>query len=187
MMLARALAQDTPILMLDEPTAHLDLPSRIRLMRLLHQLARQTRKAILLSTHELDLALQVADKVWLLEPGGTLHQGAPEDLVLNGVFEAAFAEQDIVFDKAAGTFVIHAGEGRPVLLTGEGIAFFWTQRALRRAGFTIVLMPAADLPPTEALYHIHIFDHPTGTSWLLDSEAESREYDSIAELLEAMM
>ena len=94
MMLARALAQDTPILMLDEPTAHLDLPSRIRLMRLLHRLAGETRKAILLSTHELDLALQVADTVWLLEAGGRLHQGAPEDLVLNGVFEAAFAEDD---------------------------------------------------------------------------------------------
>jgi iron complex transport system ATP-binding protein len=187
MMLARALAQDTPILMLDEPTAHLDLPSRIRLMRLLHQLAGQTRKAILLSTHELDLALQVADKVWLLEPRGALHQGAPEDLVLNGVFEAAFAEQDIVFDKEAGAFVIHAGEGRPVLLTGKGIAFFWTQRALRRAGLTVVTMPATDLSPMEALYHIHIFDHPTRTSWLLDSEGESREYDSIAELLQAMV
>jgi iron complex transport system ATP-binding protein len=69
-MLARALAQDTPILMLDEPTAHLDLPSRIRLMRLLHRLARELGKGILLSTHELDLALQVADEVWLLEAGG---------------------------------------------------------------------------------------------------------------------
>ena len=76
-MLARALAQDTPILMLDEPTAHLDLPSRIQLMQLLHRLAGQTRKAILLSTHELDLALQVADEVWLLQSGGQLHRGRP--------------------------------------------------------------------------------------------------------------
>jgi iron complex transport system ATP-binding protein len=192
MMLARALAQDTPILMLDEPTAHLDLPSRIRLMRLLHQLAGQTRKAILLSTHELDLALQVADVVWLLEAGGRLHQGAPEDLVLNGVFEAAFAEDNIVFDKEAGVFVIHAAPGKPVLLTGGGIAFFWTQRALRRAGFTVVTTPAKELSPDGAelspdvLYHVRISDHPTRPSWLLDGKGANREYTSIAELLQAM-
>jgi iron complex transport system ATP-binding protein len=192
MMLARALAQDTPILMLDEPTAHLDLPSRIRLMRLLHQLAGQTRKAILLSTHELDLALQVADAVWLLEAGGRLHQGAPEDLVLNGIFEAAFAEEDIVFNKEAGAFVIHAAPGKPVLLTGGGITFFWTQRALRRAGFTVVTTPAKGLSPADSklssdvLYHIRISDYPTPTSWLLDNRKVSREYHSIAELLQAM-
>ena len=192
MMLARALAQDTPILMLDEPTAHLDLPSRIKLMRLLHRLAGQTRKAILLSTHELDLALQVADTVWLLEAGGRLHQGAPEDLVLNGVFEAAFAEEDIVFDKEAGVFVIHAAPGKPVLLTGEGITFFWTQRALRRAGFTVVTTPAKELSPvdvklsTDVLYHIRVADHPTRTSWLLEGGGVSRDYHSIAELLQAM-
>ncbi len=189
MMLARALAQDTPILMLDEPTAHLDLPSRIRLMRLLHQLAGQTRKAILLSTHELDLALQVADKIWLLEPGGKLHQGAPEDLVLNGVFEAAFAEQDIVFDKEAGNFIMHAGQGRPVLLTGEGAVFFWTQRALRRAGFTVVppTTSAKEFSPADMLYHIRISDNITRTSWLLERGGASRECISIAELLQAMV
>jgi len=150
-------------------------------MRLLHRLAGQTRKAILLSTHELDLALQVADIVWLLEAGGRLHQGAPEDLVLNGVFEAAFAEDNIVFDKEAGVFVIHASPGKPVLLTGGGIAFFWTQRALRRAGFTVVTTPVTDV-----LYHIRIPDHSTRTSWLLDGKGASREYTSIAELLQAM-
>jgi len=151
-------------------------------MRLLHRLAGQTRKAILLSTHELDLALQVADTVWLLEAGGRLHQGAPEDLVLNGVFEAAFAEEDIVFNKEAGVFVIHAAPGKPVLLTGVGISFFWTERALRRAGFTV----AATTGATPVLYHIRITDHPTHTSWLLDNEGVSREYHSIAELLQAI-
>jgi iron complex transport system ATP-binding protein len=154
-------------------------------MRLLHQLAGQTRKAILLSTHELDLALQVADTVWLLEAGGRLHQGAPEDLVLNGVFEAAFAEEDIVFNKEAGVFVIHAAPGKPVLLTGGGITFFWTQRALRRAGFTVVTMPVTT-PAKDIIYHVRIPDYPTRTSWLLDGKGASREYTSIAELLQAM-
>jgi iron complex transport system ATP-binding protein len=183
-MLARALAQDTPILMLDEPTAHLDLPSRIRLMRLLLQLARQTHKGILLSTHELDLALQVADEVWLLHSGGVLHRGAPEDLVLNGVFEAAFAEEDVVFDKEAGTFIIHAQRGKPVLFTGEGIAAFWTQRALRRAGFTLVSAPEKD---KDVFHHIRLLTGNGRTTWLLDGGEAAGEYDSIGKLLQAMV
>jgi iron complex transport system ATP-binding protein len=136
-MLARALAQDTPILMLDEPTAHLDLPSRIRLMRFLHRLARDTGKGILLSTHELDLALQVADEVWLLQTGGHLHRGAPEDLVLGGVFASAFAKEDVAFDRETGTFQIHPEGGRPIRLAADGILAFWTRRALLREGFAV--------------------------------------------------
>ncbi len=121
-MLARALAQDTPLLLLDEPTAHLDLPSRIRLMRLLHRLARELHKGILLSTHELDLALQVADEVWLLETGGSLHKGTPEDLILDGTFEAVFAKEDVAFDRATGVFRIPPEGGRRIGLAGEGSA-----------------------------------------------------------------
>jgi iron complex transport system ATP-binding protein len=183
LMLARALAQDTPILMLDEPTAHLDLPSRIRLMRLLLHLARQTRKGILLSTHELDLALQVADEVWLINSGGALLKGAPEDLVLNGVFEAAFAEEDVVFDKEAGTFIIHAQRGKPVLFTGDGVAAFWTQRALRRAGFTLVDTPEKD---EDISHRVRLLSGNGRTSWVLEGGEAGGEYDSIAKLLQAM-
>jgi iron complex transport system ATP-binding protein len=176
-MLARALAQDTPILMLDEPTAHLDLPSRIRLIRLLHELARETRKAILLSTHELDLALQIADEVWLLTSGGRLHKGAPEDLVLDGSFESAFAEEDVVFDRDAGTFLIHTPQDKPVRLTGEGPALSWTRRALRRAGFA----PTADAP-----IHIHLLEREGRPVWQLDQEDRSRIFESIQDLLRAI-
>ncbi len=78
-MLARALAQDTPILMLDEPTAHLDLPSRIRLMRLLHQLARETDKGILVSTHESwTLPYRSRMRSGCFQTGGQLRSGAPD-------------------------------------------------------------------------------------------------------------
>ena len=176
-MLARALAQDTPILMLDEPTAHLDLPSRIRLIRLLHQLARGTGKAILLSTHELDLALQIADEVWLLTAAGQLHKGAPEDLVLNGIFESAFAEEDVVFDRDAGTFLIHTQHDKPVRLTGEGPALSWTRRALRRAGFS---------PTAEAPVQIRVLGHPGGPAWRLEQNGESHDFGSIRDLLQAI-
>ncbi|MFD1466997.1 ABC transporter ATP-binding protein [Hymenobacter caeli] len=142
-LLARALAQDTPVVLLDEPTAHLDLPNRVALMRLLHRLARQTGKAILLSTHELDLALQAADRVWLLPADGALRTGTPEDLVLSGAFAAAFAREGLAFDAATGTFALHAPTGPAVQLVGEGAAAFWTRRALERAGFVPTAGPAA--------------------------------------------
>ena len=136
-MLARALAQDTPVIILDEPTAHLDLPNRITLMRLLHQLARSTGKGILLSTHDLDLALQTADEVWLLGNDGDFTKGAPEDIVLNGTFEAAFHKEGFTFDKSSGTFVIHKSNGKSIRVEGEGTPLFWTKRALLREGFTV--------------------------------------------------
>jgi iron complex transport system ATP-binding protein len=179
-MLARALAQDTPILMLDEPTAHLDLPSRIRLMRLLHELARDTGKAILLSTHELDLALQIADMVWLLQSGGQLRSGAPEDLILNGTFETAFAEEDVAFDKEAGNFLIYSRRERAVWLTGEGLAFLWTRRALRRAGFEPADGAAASGP------RVHVEAREGRLAWRLEHSGETSEYESIEKLLQAL-
>ena len=142
-LLARALAQDTPVVVLDEPTAHLDLPNRVALMRLLHRLARQTGKGILLSTHELDLALQAADRVWLLPADGALRTGTPEDLVLSGAFAAAFVGEGLAFDAATGTFALHAPTGPAVQLVGEGAAAFWTRRALEREGFVPTPAPAA--------------------------------------------
>ncbi len=137
-MLARALAQDTPLILLDEPTAHLDLPNRVEMMRLLHTLARDTRKAILLSTHELDLALQTADELWLMHPDGTLLTGLPEDMVLNGAFEATFARSGFSFDRATGTFNIHEPvDNAQIYLEGAEGPVFWAKRALQREGLGI--------------------------------------------------
>jgi len=180
-MLARALAQDTPVLMLDEPTAHLDLPSRIRLMRLLHKLAHQTKKGILLSTHELELALQVADEVWLLQNTETLHRGAPEDLVLNGAFEEAFAHEDIRFDKQTGTFSIQHENRKPVLFAGEGPSSWWTLRALRRNGFFVVEAATVEAERTPLIRLIEKEGRPY---WHLRSGTNDlQEFDSIAALL----
>ncbi|OFY52342.1 MAG: hypothetical protein A2X22_10120 [Bacteroidetes bacterium GWF2_49_14] len=87
---AKALAQDTPLIILDEPTAHLDLPNRVSMMQLLRNLASETGKSILFSSHDLDLALQVADELWLLKRGGTLITGSPKELCEGTVFEDVF-------------------------------------------------------------------------------------------------
>jgi iron complex transport system ATP-binding protein len=187
------LAQDTPILMLDEPTAHLDLPSRIRLMRLLHRLAREMNKGILVSTHELDLALQVADEVWLLQNAGPLHRGAPEDLVLGGVFEAVFEKEDVSFDRATGVFRIHPGGDRRIQLAGGGAAAFWTRRALQREGFTVLEGAGAGGQGVNAwgtdqlgAERIYIGEDKGRVLWTLQTGGESRQFDSIATLLHAL-
>jgi iron complex transport system ATP-binding protein len=176
-MLARALAQDTPVVLLDEPTAHLDLPNRVALMRLLHQLARSTGKAILLSTHELDLALQAADRVWLLPATGELRTGTPEDLVLSGTFAAAFEREGLAFDPTSGTFALHAPAGPAVQVLGEGAAF-WTRRALEREGF---------VPTTSAAELCVTAPSSPGEGWTSQAPGQtSQTHDTVAALLQAL-
>ncbi|MEI1375296.1 ABC transporter ATP-binding protein [Nostoc sp. UHCC 0926] len=136
-MIARALAQSPIVMLLDEPTAFLDLPRRVEIMQLLRQLVRETNQAILLSTHDLDLALRIADKVWLLSTNGLLHVGAPEDLVLNGAFADTFRSEGVEFDVASGEFNLYTSYKGEINFIGEGIASVWTIRALKRAGFQV--------------------------------------------------
>jgi len=137
-LIAKALAQDTPLVMLDEPTAHLDLPNRVEIINLLKRLAKETNKAIFLSTHELDLALQTADTIWLMNREENLKTGAPEDLVLSGMFERVFKSDAFRFDKHSGSFkVLHPSKGK-VSVSGDDIHSTWTRRALEREGYKVV-------------------------------------------------
>ncbi len=88
--IARALAQQPRLLVLDEPTAFLDLPHRVELMMLLQQLTREDRRAALISTHDLDLALRYADVIWLLDGRGGMMVGSPQELTASGAFTHAF-------------------------------------------------------------------------------------------------
>ncbi|MDW8325003.1 MAG: ABC transporter ATP-binding protein [Anaerolineales bacterium] len=92
-MIARALAQQTPIILLDEPTAFLDLPRRIEIMHLLHDLAHQTGRALLLSTHDLELALRFADELWLMGGDGAFVTGAPDEVYRRGDLLNVFADE----------------------------------------------------------------------------------------------
>ena len=98
-MVARALAQEPTLLLLDEITAFLDLPRRVQVMRLLRHVARAARRAVLLSTHDLDLALRTADRVWLLPKGGPLIVGEPATLAASGAFAHAFASEGVDLDE----------------------------------------------------------------------------------------
>ncbi len=97
-MIAKSLAQQTPVILLDEPTAFLDFPGKIDLMLLLQRLAHEERKTILLSTHDLETALQTADRLWLLADGA-LHDGTPHELADQGFIDEYIGRKNVKFDK----------------------------------------------------------------------------------------
>jgi iron complex transport system ATP-binding protein len=97
-MIAKALAQQTPVIYLDEPTAFLDFPSKVEMMQLLRRLAREQQKTIFLSTHDFELALQVADTLWMMEKGGKLTIGTPQELAAKGALARYVERPGIIFD-----------------------------------------------------------------------------------------
>lgn len=138
LLVARALAQEPRVLILDEATAFLDLPRRVELMHLLRRIARSRQIAVLLSTHDLELALRYADDLWLLHPDGFLQVGAPEDLVLSGEFAAAFQRDGLLFDLDRGTLHVEEDSIGQVSVAADGLVGRWLGHAVRRAGFDLV-------------------------------------------------
>ena len=104
-LISRALAQDTPLIVLDEPTTHLDLSHKVVLFKLLKKLTQETEKCILFSTHDIDMAIQLSDEMIIMTPENTI-QDQPCNLILKGSFNTLFKDENIVFDSKKGKFVI---------------------------------------------------------------------------------
>lgn len=104
-MIAKALAQETPVIFLDEPTAFLDFPSKVEMMQMLQGLAHDMGKTVFLSTHDLELALQIADKLWLLD-AENLVTGTPKELAKEGYLDHFFNIPGILFNKENLTYQI---------------------------------------------------------------------------------
>lgn len=140
-MIARALAQQTPVMILDEPTAYLDLPRRVEVMQLLRSLAHDEGRSILMSTHDLDLALRSADQLWLIDDDRNLMVGTPEELVLRGNLGATFSSETFEFDQESGQFQLNYAQRSPIQLAGNGLVRTWTSRALERLGYVVTVEP----------------------------------------------
>ena len=104
-LIARALAQDTPLIILDEPTTHLDLLHKVSLFKLLKKLTQETQKCILFSTHDIDLAIQLSDEMIIMTPEMVV-QDEPCNLISKGNFSALFKDEHIVFDAEKGKFIV---------------------------------------------------------------------------------
>lgn len=97
-MIAKALAQETPIIVLDEPTAFLDVASRIETMKLLHSLAREQNKAVLLSSHDISQSLLLADELWVITQDREVVTGSTEQVVMSGAMDRVFDNSSILFN-----------------------------------------------------------------------------------------
>lgn len=172
-MIAKALAQETPVIFLDEPTAFLDFPSKVEIMQLLHHLTRETDKTIFLSTHDLELALQIADKIWLMDRTNGILSGTPEDLALKGHLSHFFARKGITFDMESGLFRITNNYKRQIRLTGHGQKYAMARKALQRneilASRNIesgVYIETGNLENTEFI--LHVPDQPPCTVYSIE-------------------
>ncbi len=146
-LIAKALAQQTQIIFLDEPTAFLDYPSKVDIMKLLYTIAREENKTVFMSTHDLDLALQMADKIWLLDKEHGLEIGIPEDLAYRGLLGEYFQRGGLRFNYSTGLFEIEHERKGTVRLSGSGRLHDMTRKALRRIGYGAA--PDADGPAVE--------------------------------------
>jgi iron complex transport system ATP-binding protein len=178
-MVGRALAQEPRVMVLDEITAFLDLPRRIEIMRLLRDLAHRDGAAVLVSTHDLDLALRTADQLWLVAGDGQVECGGPEDLVLAGTVERTFASANVAFDLHTGAFAMRAQAVGAVAVHGDGALGHWTARAVERAGYHVAERPA------EASLHVHALP-ADGMTWRLDTPAGERDLPSLRALVTAL-
>jgi iron complex transport system ATP-binding protein len=175
--IARALTQEAQLMLLDEPTAFLDLPRRVELMRILRDLAHREQIGMLLSTHDLDLALRYADRLWLITPDGELIQGQPEQLALNGELERAFASENLDWDANAGSFRTHKTPCLFATLEGEGPAALWTRRAFARLGLGVTEDAA------QATFTTVLTQDENGPKWSITKGDETEQFTSIEALI----
>jgi iron complex transport system ATP-binding protein len=137
-LVARALAQEPGVLLLDEPTSFLDPPGQIALLSLLAQVATVERVAVLVSTNDVELAARHADVLWVAGRDGTLTVGGPEDLVYSGALASPFDTEGTVFDPATLSFTAENPAQRTAVIEGDGLPRILTAHALRRAGYRVV-------------------------------------------------
>jgi iron complex transport system ATP-binding protein len=171
-MIARILTQDTGLMIMDEPTAFLDIGSKYEILHLLHLLSNDNDRTIIFSTHDLHMAVSQADKIWLIVEN-ELIEGAPEDLMIQGAFDHLFDSSPVKFNSDNGVFSFRSEEKGSIYLEGEGLMRHWTEKAINRAGFSV-----------SAEKTIPYITVPYGDNkmWYLCTSNLSHEFGSIYEL-----
>lgn len=172
-LIARSLAQDTGLLVMDEPTAFLDLPSRYGIVSLLRSLTREKGKCVIYSTHDLDTAINEADRIWLMTEDG-VSDGAPEDLMLRGILASAFESPMLSFSVNDGTFSFVRSRQSMIALEGRGKAAKLTARALARCGYTT---------GPDARLTVKISEGSHGPEWSVTDGMTDRRYSSLYDLV----
>ncbi|HKK62788.1 MAG TPA: ABC transporter ATP-binding protein [Bacteroidales bacterium] len=177
-LIAMALSQDVEMILLDEPTAFLDIPNRMNMIRVLHEMS-QKGKTIIYSTHDFDTALQFADKIWLLHDR-KLIQGSPEDLGMLGHYNNVFKDAGISFDSKAMQFRNVHKEGKEIILNSENqnVENIWTAKMLQRIGFHVV----SDMHVGKFIPRIEITIENDNYIWKLTADGKTVSFDSLYKL-----
>lgn len=178
--IARAVAQDTPLIVLDEPTSFLDVSNKYEIFHLLHQLAHRDRKTIILSTHDMGIALREMDKLWIMAGQDNL-EGAPEDAILNGWIGRLFSNEHLGFDDGKREFYFRREAAGTAVVEGSGIAYGLTREALERKGFRLVIHRPADIEVV-----INADNRQQAISWELSKENITTRHHSLYSLLSAL-
>jgi len=181
---ARAFAQAATLMILDEPTAFLDVEARAVVMTTLRDLAHETGKSVVATSHDIELVLRIADEVWMIAPDNSVMAGVPEDLVLAGAMDAVFPQHVMRFDLETGGFRLPHPTGSDIIVAGSGPPAVWTARALERIGMRVRSATGSDRPEPKTPVV-----NPPGEDarWTLRSGpggGASRQFDTIAELVE---
>jgi len=173
-MIARALAQDADLIVLDEPTAFLDLVNRYEIIHLLLDLSRREGKCIIFSTHDWHIATGEADLIWLMDEEGWI-SGSPEDLSLANRFERLVDSDTMNYDPRTGQVKLVREPVMKVSVQGEGEAAFWTRKALERIGCTLVTHHPEII--------ITAVDRAEGVMWQVRRKTDTRQFTSLYELV----
>ncbi len=183
-MIAKSIAQQTPVILLDEPTSYLDYPSKVGMMMTLHRLAKSKNKAVLMSTHDIETALEVADRIWILDGDKGLVTGIPEDLCREGYIDKYFVTKGIYFDKESCSFYLKYKTAREVIIEGDedDIDYQLVRRALIRKGIKpIRSMKEAKLSGTQRGVVIKV--PGDGTYRMIDNKVETLNATRIEHIL----
>jgi len=142
-LIARALVQDTPFIFLDEPIAFVDSPGRIEIMEMLSSIAHKHHKGILMTTHDIETALEYADMLWLMNRDKPIETGIPEDLAMQGKINAYFDKSAIQFDRFSARFRLQNKKQKAtIFIKNDSLQTFWLWKALTRTGFKLVNVDA---------------------------------------------
>jgi iron complex transport system ATP-binding protein len=189
-LIARALAQDSPLLVLDEPTAFLDAPARIEIFHLAKRLAGVEGKSVVLSTQDLDLALRYSDRIWLFDRAHRFASGGPESLALSGILGRAFDGPEVRFDPATGGFkATEAPESYSMAISSpDDLIYLWTARLADRLGFEPRRVDDGGMAAAIAAggAAIAVRSREEGRVWELSFQGASRCHPGLEELADAL-
>ena len=136
-MIARAIVQDTPLILMDEPTSHLDIENQFRIFELIYKLSRETGKTFIVASHQVELLLHNASQLWWIDDG-KFYAGFPEQVAYEQRIFEKLSQEQIQFDYQTGSFRFQYPKARKVNLISDGSDLaYWVKHALERNGFEV--------------------------------------------------